>query len=497
MTTGPIQDGLQTVSCGCTSLPFNGNWSPDVSNLSPMNSSPDGCFNASCSDIPSGVLYAQSLICNGTVTTLYTYTAIVTLYLDESCVSVSLYALSGHYFSKTSQSPLALSFLQTNYDLVGGNQYAVVTNSKGVVVGQIISSMITIEVETFSSSELSDHLLLAPCILIDSTMGESEGNDYDVYDLGMIFDDNTIHPLHVNAVNANGTFVGAGSKMVCFENITITRSNTSLILIQRVDGYENMNAYSNGEYSIVITSGALFCFGGFLVIVFHCITTFNVPVFIIGIQSICLLLFRGIYFLLLGSGDIAVGGLLDFALIEIPTFIYIGIFIQIILPSYRFFFQRNISTKSVALMIVGGLLINWIIFAILMSVMSSVSTNAVETKSCNCQYAASVQQNNTAQIIRIVYKSFVLVLAIGVVFVTLLFRMEALKAGGIQELYYQVVLLSLGLFFDCVGFVIYYAVNTPAAYFLIVLWFTELVPICIMNGVVAWATRMVDLKLLG
>jgi hypothetical protein len=492
-TTGPIQDSLQAVSCGCTPLPFNGNWIPDISSLSPIDSSTDGCFNASCSDIPSGVLYAQSLICNGTVTTLYTYAANVTFYLNESCVSVSLYALSGHYFSEASQSPLALSFLQTNFDLVRGNQYAVVTNSKGVVVGQIISSMITIEVESFSSREWSN-LLLAPCILVDSTMGESDGNGYDVFDLGMLFGDNTFEPLHVNV---SRYIVEGENKMVCFENITITHPNTSLILIQRVDGYEDMNAYSSGEDSIVITSGALFCFGGFLVIVFHCMTTFNVPVFMIGIQSICLLLFRGIYFLLLGNGDIPVGGLLDFALIEIPTFIYIGIFIEIILPSYRFFFERSISNKSIALMIVGGLLVNWIIFAILMSVMSSVSTNAVETKSCNCQYADPIQQNNTAQIIRIVYKSFVLVLAIVVVFVTLLFRMEALKAGGIQELYYQVVLLSLGLFFDCVGFVIYYAVNTPTAYFLIVLWFTELVPICIMNGVVAWATRMVELKLFG
>jgi len=146
------------------------------------------------------------------------------------------------------------------------------------------------------------------------------------------------------------------------------------------------------------------------------------------------------------------------------------------------------------LMIFVGLLVNWIVFAALMIAVDLSTTNYVESKSCNCLVSDPIQQSDAAEIIRIVYKSFVLVVAIGVVIITLLFRTEAAKAGGIQELYYQIVLLSLGLFFDCVGFVIYYAVNTPTAYFLIVLWFTELIPICTMNGVVTWMTKMIDLN---
>jgi hypothetical protein len=73
--------------------------------------------------------------------------------------------------------------------------------------------------------------------------------------------------------------------------------------------------------------------------------------------------------------------------------------------------------------------------------------------------------------------------------------MEALKAGGIQALYYQIVVLSLGLFFDCVAFVIYYAVNIPTAYFLIILWFAELLPFCMMNFVIVWATRKISIKM--
>jgi hypothetical protein len=79
------------------------------------------------------------------------------------------------------------------------------------------------------------------------------------------------------------------------------------------------------------------------VIGFQCFTSFNLPVFVIGIQSICLLAFWGIYFCLLGTGEIPIHGLLDFALSEIPTFIYIGIFLQIVIPSYNFFFYHKMS----------------------------------------------------------------------------------------------------------------------------------------------------------
>ena len=145
--------------------------------------------------------------------------------------------------------------------------------------------------------------------------------------------------------------------MICFEDLTIYE-NISIILIERVSDYENVKAYTHGEESIVVTSGALFCFGGVIVMICHFLTSYNLPVVIIGVESVCLLFFRGIYFFLLGSGDIPIGGLLDFALIEIPTFIYIGIFLEIIFPCYRFFFKREMSKNLLLTLIFVSLLLN-------------------------------------------------------------------------------------------------------------------------------------------
>ena len=90
-------------------------------------------------------------------------------------------------------------------------------------------------------------------------------------------------------------------------------------------------------------------------------------------------------------------------------------------------------------------------------------------------------------IIRLVYKSFVFVVAVCVFLLTAVFGKKLVKERN-SKVYYQVVGLSLGLLLDCVAFLIYYAVNKPTAYFSVVLWFTELLPICLVNGMVAERT---------
>jgi len=320
---------LQAVSCSCTPLLFNGTWGTNGLESTPPNG--EICFESNC----TVSLAAQSLVCYGPSTTLVTYEAILTFTLiDISCVNVSVSILSGHTYTLFLERPLSLPFLQTNYDLVGSNNYAVVENDNGVVVGQIHGAMIQIIVQNLSSTTSFD-LPVSPCLLLDPNMLANDQNEYDVFDIGILTSTGKIFPLD----QQYGIYNVSQNMMICFENVTISDSNTSLILIQRISNYENFHAYSHGEYSIVMTSGALFCFGGFLLIICHLFYSRSTPILIIGVQSVCLLLFRGIYFFLLGSGDIPVGGLLDFALIEIPTFSYIGIFLQIIFPAYRFFFN--------------------------------------------------------------------------------------------------------------------------------------------------------------
>jgi hypothetical protein len=451
-----------------------------------------GCYNNSCENVTAGSLYAQSLVCSGTPTVISTFEFNVVCLLRDSCVNLRVSVISGHVYSETPQSPFALSFFSTNDILVRNNSYAVVKNADGVVVGQIFSDMIHFDIETYHS-ETNFSLNVSLCILRDVSVGEDDSELYTVFDIGVLGDDLVIRPLGLNKAirqnNQNTTY-----EFICFSNVTIPSVSYSIILIQRVDDFESYSSSTQGEHGIVLTSAVLFCCGAFVVVVFHCITSLNLPIFVIGMESVALLLFRGIYFFLLNWYVFPIGGLLDFALIEIPTFIYISIFLQIIIPSYRFFFNQKMSTRSMVFLILGCVLLNWIIFAIMLIIITTATNPYEDTKTCNCQLADPVQPNTTPQIVRLVFTSICSLMAISAVIVTFLFRDQAIKAGGIETLYTQVIVLSFGLFFDCVAFVIYYAVNQPTAYFLIVLWFTELLPICMMNGVVTWTTRMINIK---
>lgn len=479
MNAAPIRNGIEAVACSCNSLSFNGNWEVEFSYFG--NISEDlSCFNGTCSSVSTGVLSSQSLVCYGTLTPLVTYQANLTFEIvGEGCVDVNVFIVPGRVFSYREDSPLSLSFLKTNYYLMGSNSFAVVTNEKNVTVGQIQSDMIRVEYENELSESVSVYVL--PCLLLDTTMGVMGA--YDVFDLGILLEDGvTIRPLGlVNEKN----ITAYGNLRVCLTEVLLVNASTSFVLIKRNVNYESESANTEVEEGIVMASGVLFCCGAVMVLVFHCFIPFNLAVCTVGVQSFCLLLFRGVYFFFLATGEIGVGGLLDFGLIEAPTFLYIGIFLQIILVAYWLFFTSDsVSTSVLAMEVVLAMTVNWSIFVAIILLLAHSNTSPSLTKLCNCQLSSDVKENHTAEIIRIIYKSVVLVISMCVTLITVVYGKKHVESRN-RTVFLEVVGLSLGLLFDCLAFLIYYYVNTPSAYFLVVLWFTELLPIVVVNGVVA------------
>jgi hypothetical protein len=484
MNSAPIRDGIEAVSCACNSMIFDGAW--DVIGVtSNVNTSESvECFGDSCSNVSSGVLASQSLVCYGTWSPLVTYQANLTLRVSsgEGCVDVNVLVVPGRVFSYFANSPLSLSFLKTNYNLMGNNSFAVVTNEKNVTVGQIQSDMIRVEYEEMTSG-VDVGVSVVACLLFDSSMGE--GGEYDVFDIGILEEDGvTIRPAGLkNTVN----MTAYGNLRICMSEMELTEQVTSMILIKRDgdDDYESARANTKAEEGIVLGSGVLFCVGAGMVFVFHCFIPFNLAVCTVGIQSFVLLSFRGVYFIFLVYGEIGVGGLLDFALIEAPTFVYIGIFLEIILVAYWLFFRSDVvSTSVLAMEVVFAMLVNWSIFAAIILILSNSNTSPSLSRPCNCQLSEAAEENRTAELIRIIYKSVVVGISMCVTFVTVVFGKKHVESRN-REVFYEVVGLSVGLLLDCVGFLIYYYLNTPTAYFLVVLWFTELLPIVLVNGTVA------------
>ena len=403
------------------------------------------CFGDSCSDVSSGVLASQSLVCFGADTQLRTYQASLDLSVsqDESCVNVSVRVTPGRVFTRAAVSPLALSFLPTNYNLVGNNSFAVVTNDKSVTVGQIQSDLIQVEYQRYSTANVT--LTLHICMLLDETMGV-EG-EYDVFDVGEVLAGNVIRPLGF----ANTSIIPFEDEIapkICFQNaIILHNSTTSLILVQRKYDYESVMPYTQTEQSIVIASGVLFCSGSLLVLGLSFFVPFNVAVFTAAMQCFALLSVRGVYFILLAHGEISVGGLVDFALIEIPRFIYIGIFLEIILVAYwLFFLSEEVSNLMLSVVIVLAISANWIIFSVFMIWIAFSDVTSLAPKSCNCQISDPISQYDPVRYIRIGYTSVVLVISICVTVVTIFYGSRHVK-GRNSTVYFLVVGLSLGLLF--------------------------------------------------
>jgi len=480
MNAAPIQNGINAVSCSCSPVSFNGVWNVTSVTTSDTSLIPN-CLNVPCKNESSGVLASQSLVCVGREVQLLTYQANLTFkVLSEGCVNVNVSVVPGRVFSYPAVSPLSLSFLKTNSVLMGTNSYAVVTNQHGATVGQIQSDMISIEFQNLSNVTSVD-LIVVPCLLLDLSM-QLEG-EYDTFDIGKLMSDGeTIHPLGLT--NTENITTNTSNK-ICFSEVNLKDFSTSLILIRRDLHYETVSPNSKAEESIVLTSGILFCIGAFIVFVFHCFIPFNLAVFSVGVQSFCLLLIRSIYFFLLFKRDITIGGLLDFALVEIPTFIYIGIFLDILLVAYWLFFKSDdIPQHTLLLEVSIAMLINWAIFAAIIIILDNSDSTSTLSKYCNCQLSDPVEEDDTAKLIRIIYKSIILAVAVIVTLVTIVYGTKYVMSRN-RTVFYEVIGLSLGLLCDFVAFLVYYIVNTPSAYFLVALWFTELLPIIVVNGLVA------------
>ena len=493
-TSAPIQNGIAAVACACLPIPFDGMWRPNPQNISKFDVDSNGvtqdsCFDLTCSDESSGDLASQSVTCFGN-TTLATYQATLTIEVSlQICLNVSMSVVPGRVYSRPTAPPLALSFIKTNYDIILDNAFAVVTNEYGVTVGQIESDMIRVDVQKIWSDV--NKATMWPCILHDDGMKGS--SKFKVFDLGILLNDGvTIRPLGLtNIVN-----ISDGQK-ICFSGYDLEEGSISIILIQRTSNYQVKSVNTAGEEGILLTSGVLFSLGAVTVFALHVFMPWKLSSFLSGMQGVVLLLIRGVYCFLLYSGDIPVGSLLDFALIEIPTFVYIGIFVRIITVAYWLFFRiddlakrtsdasffaaSDISASAITASIVVAFLLNWMVFAAIVIALAFSDTSSSVTKWCNCQLSDGVTQSDTALIIRLVYKSVVVLFAICVLFLVVKFGRTHVK-GRNQGVYYQVVILSVGLFADCVAFLIYYSIRSPSAYFLIVLWFTEILPICIANG---------------
>mmetsp|Transcript_14897 Transcript_14897/g.23312 ORF Transcript_14897/g.23312 Transcript_14897/m.23312 type:complete len:322 (+) Transcript_14897:160-1125(+) len=273
------------------------------------------------------------------------------------------------------------------------------------------------------------------------------------------------------------------------------RHNNNYFPIARVKDYEDERILTTAERAIVFTTAALYSIGILILIFFftgvplNSLTGAMKTNYMIGIQCFILYVFRAVYFYLLGT--YVVPGeeedVTDYILIEIPTFLYLGMFILIVL-SFLFVYLRGYRDMVLSENVFWGCflacqILIWLSFAAVVVALATLDQGGEETRSCSGRLTdETVGETDDARVIRIAYKSAIVVISLVVVIMMAILTVTIQQKGTV---FLQVLFASFGLLLNSVAFIVYYAIDEPSTYFAIVLWVTELVPTLVMCLIVS------------
>ncbi len=476
-------NALNASACNCLSVWWLGNVlalnSSNATHLPPLPPPlSSSCWQDGCEH---PFLVSQSRICPGIPVNLSVAIAYLSIFFSnaEVCIVFEAYDSPAEAFSVPLSNTIALSFVPPlNFGVT--NAYAIVTNSLNQVVGQILSDALTFNVTFPDSSEIP-----SPIFTFNLFIGENThipiDRKYTVYDLG-VFRGDSFTPVGLTSYeffSDNLTFV------VEFYNVSMELTNEMYVLIIRMEDYDGNVLLSGSQYGILLTTAILYTVGAVVVFAIQLINWMvlvevSSTAWLTSLQALLLMGFRAVYFYLISEYIIVVGSLLDYVLIEIPTFFYLGIFLLFLvhLASFvRYAKYQKKTSESTSWGLVGlTILAVWLTFAAIIIALSYETVSGQIVTTCECRESTLIEPSDVSRYIRIGYKSAILFLSL-VVVVSLWTLTRNTLFHQRRQMFYQLMWISICLCLNCISFVIYYAVGTPTPYFAIDLWLTEYLPI--------------------
>jgi hypothetical protein len=473
---------LNVDSCDCTPILFEGTIAHQqeytiISSSSSLLSGScisDECVNAS--------LLSISRVCPESFFRIFSTFSTVTMTLNNSlyCMSVSFSEVTADTLAVVVTKSFSISFVKPKTSGVL-NSLSIVENSHGVIVGQLISNLLVIEYNFPSLSGTDEAIVMVSiCLEEDSTI-QVDGK-FSVTDLGYQKNgDGTVYPFGFSGETKD--------ILVCFPSVQLEEQITSFVLIKRYEEYENNQLITPSQSAILFTTASLYLLGLFVIlyVIVLCASVHALQMETVLLWSQCFSLFsfRCVYFFLVAYYVLSPGSLLDYVLIETPTFFYVGILLQLLIPIAHYHRHRKLqkSKNQMRFFILAGLIVIWISFGAIVIALSQINITTTESYECSCRISSQQEPSNAVQIIRITYKSLVFAFSLCVVGLLWIFTRDLLYDEQ-PHLFLQIMGIAFCLSFNCLAFVIYYAIGQTTPYFAIVLWFTELIPILCLSMVV-------------
>jgi hypothetical protein len=444
--------------------------------------------NCTSTENINATIFSVSRVCPDVAYRIFSSYSIISLTLTNSlyCMSVSLSELTADALSKAVTASVSISFVESKTAEVT-NSLSVVENNRGVIVGQLLSNLVIIERE-FPTDEDNLQAIVNISVCLKELDTIEVDKRFTVTDIGQQSNtDNVVRPLGKRSIVENNF----STSLFCFYDMNLTEKQTKLMLIQRLQSYEDETLKTTAETAILYTTAVLYAIGVLLVLYLMLIsaTAHTLPgeTILLWIQCGSLFGIRCVYFFLVANNAISPGSLGDYVMIEAPTFFYVCIFLQLLIPIMLFRNTRlsqQKSKKKMRFLIGISLLLVAFAFGMIVIAISQVNTATTEQRECEGRITTASSTSNATLIIRLVYKSLVLAIALCVVVLLWVFTLDTPLYTQQPTLFKQIIGIAFCLFFNCLAFVVYYSVNQSTPYFAIVLWFTELVPILLLSVVV-------------
>jgi hypothetical protein len=488
------------VSSKCAVNIFEGDW------FLTQNLEPDiPALNHTCilEDCVDSVLISLVHICPQQTLRISSSTIIMNITLDSSdppvCITVEVSVSSILSFTEPVTTTVGMTFVRANGSEIE-NSYSVIQNRKRFTIGQMVSDVITIHRISQSKNEENVPVLVVDlcfdCLLCDNI--DEVDSRFVQFDLGYNWTDNRFGVKELAP-----SVIFNEDSLVCFLGVELTEETINLVLVKRLEEYKNYDLLYGGERSVLITSAILYGISAVVIIISQFsfgLLFASLSIIAITFQSVSLVVIRSVYLFLISVDQdrVRVGSITDYILVEIPTFFYLQILIQILLSLFLFTRsssekvsnenfdttsprQKRYRTWGVIFLCWGGV---WLGFLAVVIALSEVKTDAIITESCGCRLFNVKQPSNATLYIRIAYKSVIFVIALCIFILITLFG-RSFFYDSRRSSFYQIVMVSIFLIINCLGFVIYYAINKPNPYFVIFLLCTELTPILLLNIVLA------------
>jgi hypothetical protein len=326
--------------------------------------------------------------------------------MSNNCLEIEMFSTSIQVYTKLITKSVAMTFVQPQSKTIT-NIYSVVKNRHGVIVGQIMSDILTLNVTVLPKSNntnpFQSMIFMDICVYCNAvTCGGIEDFEvdprYNVYDLGSaIKDDDYFEPMNATLMSTS-----SGSLM-CFQSV---RMKQQLVLILRMSSYQNIRLVTVRQEVILFTTFGLYGLA-VLIIAFQLFAVLWMQVFI-GfqtkiiwlIQSMLLMMTRSVYFFLIAWNAKMIGSMTDYVLVEIPTFFYLSILVQILISSMNILRQQSSVTQSQTWKLYGLCwLVVWLAFAGVIIGISFVDNSGHSTYNCACRLQDFDQPSNVTRYI--------------------------------------------------------------------------------------------------